>query len=114
VIVNGCKEDGSQFYGEKCGGSSFTAAPDDVTYGVCGKGTQTCGCKLYTTSSAPGCYAIASPVPDQNAVFAKFEGCTSAGSTSGSTTGTEVDGASHLQAFALPSLLVLASAFALV
>ena len=75
VLVNGCYDDGTQFYGEKCGGSNFGAA-NELAYGDCGPAEDTCACKLYVESKSPGCFAIATPEADpQLAVFLKMEGC---------------------------------------
>jgi len=78
VIVNGCYDDGTQFYGEKCGGSIFGPF-SSFAYGACGEAAESCGCKHYMKSASTGCYAIAAPPPAdgavQAAVFAKFEGC---------------------------------------
>ena len=75
VLVNGCYDDGTQFYGEKCGGSNFGDA-SAVVYGDCGPANKSCECKLYKASRKPGCFVIASPeVNPRPAVFAKFEGC---------------------------------------
>ena len=79
VLVNGCYDDGTQFYGEKCGGSDFKGA-SDLAYGECGPAKRTCECNLYVETKTPGCFAIASPPPPsetspQWAVFAKMEGC---------------------------------------
>ena len=75
VLVNGCYDDGTQFYGEKCGGSNFGAA-NELAYGDCGPAEDTCACKLYVESKSPGCFAIATPEANpQLAVFLKMEGC---------------------------------------
>ena len=75
VLVNGCYDDGTQFYGEKCGGSNFKGASARA-YGECGPAEKDCECNLYVESKSPGCFSIASPetIP-QRAVFAKMEGC---------------------------------------
>ena len=76
VLVNGCYDDGTQFYGEKCGGSNFGEA-SEVAYGDCGPAEGSCECKLYATSKRPACFHVASPeVNPRPAVFAKMEGCT--------------------------------------
>ena len=75
ILVNGCYDDGTQFYGEKCGGSNFGEA-SELAYGDCGPTKGTCECNLYVESKSPGCFAIATPEADpQLAVFLKMEGC---------------------------------------
>ena len=75
ILVNGCYDDGTQFYGEKCGGSNFGAA-NELAYGDCGPAEEKCACKLYVESKTPGCFAIATPESDpQSAVFLRMEGC---------------------------------------
>ena len=75
VLANGCYDDGTQFYGEKCGGSNFGAA-NELAYGDCGPAEEKCACNLYVESKSPGCFAIATPQSDpQSAVFLRMEGC---------------------------------------
>ena len=78
-LVNGCYDDGTQFYGEKCGGTDFGVYQEDA-YGDCGplspKQGQ-CICNQYLETKTPGCFAVASPetADSQIAVFVKAEGC---------------------------------------
>ena len=75
VLVSGCYDDGTQFYGEKCGGSEFKGESDRA-YGECGPAERLCECNLYVESKVPGCFAIASPeTTPRRAIFAKMEGC---------------------------------------
>merc|ERR1712226_284543 len=75
ILVNGCYDDGTQFYGEKCGGSDFGEA-SELAYGDCGPAKGSCACNLYVESKTPGCFAIATPEADpQFAVFLKMDGC---------------------------------------
>ena len=78
-LVNGCYDDGTQFYGEKCGGTDFGVYHEDA-YGDCGPLSPKqgkCSCNLYVETKSPGCFAIASPESPgtQVAVFMKAEGC---------------------------------------
>ena len=75
MLVNGCFDDGTQFYGEKCGGSDFGALNEEA-FGACGPSEEICACKLYTTTDSPGCFAIATPeLFAPAAVFWRADGC---------------------------------------
>ena len=81
VLVSGCYDDGTQFYGEKCGGSNFGDA-SELAYGDCGPAEGSCACNQYVETKNPGCFAIATPLRSafpqldtQSAVFLKTEGC---------------------------------------
>jgi hypothetical protein len=81
VLVSGCAADGTQFYGEKCGGSDFSGLPvydpwtEAFGYGTCGPvETHDCDCFTYVETKEPGCYVIAAPNPAVN-VLLQHEGC---------------------------------------
>ena len=78
ILVNGCYDDGTQFYGEKCGGSDFGKF-SEFAHGDCGPTSPkqgSCACNLYVDTKSPGCFAIATPEADpQFAVFVKMDGC---------------------------------------
>ena len=81
VLANGCYDDGTQFYGEKCGGSDF--GEDNVlAHGDCGPTSPkqgSCACNLYVETKSPGCFAIATPNSVKpKAVFLKLDGCAEA------------------------------------
>ena len=78
VLTHGCYDDGTQFYGEKCGGSDF-GEDNELAHGDCGPTSPkqgSCACNLYVETKSPGCYAIATPsVLEPKAVFLKLESC---------------------------------------
>ena len=80
VLVNGCYDDGRQFYGEKCGGSEFGEL-NEIAYGNCGPPNSwtrpySCSCNLFIETKTPGCFSIATPDADpQFAVFLRMDGC---------------------------------------
>jgi len=81
VLANGCYDDGTQFYGEKCGGSDF--GEDNVlAHGDCGPTSPkqgSCACNLYVETKSPGCFAIGTPNSVKpKAVFLRLEGCVEA------------------------------------
>ena len=86
ILVNGCYDDGRQFYGEKCGGSEFGELTE-LAYGDCGPPNSwtrpySCSCNLFVESKTPGCFSIATPKADpQFAVFLRMDGCEKQGQT---------------------------------
>ena len=78
ILTNGCYDDGTQFYGEKCVGSNF-GNYSDFAYGDCGPADATigsCACNRYFVSKTPACIAIGTPQAEpQLALFVKMEGC---------------------------------------
>ena len=82
VQVTGCYDDGTQFYGEKCGGSKFGEATD-LAHGDCGPTSPkqgSCACNQWLETKTPGCFAVASTVFETDpakrfGVFFKAEGC---------------------------------------
>jgi len=81
-LVSGCSADGTQFYGEKCGGSIFDDITDngnnnEAAYGSCGPLDTECDCFTYLEASEPGCWVVA--VPDTTKqVMVKAGGCVDA------------------------------------
>merc|ERR1719433_769164 len=90
ILVNGCYDNGNQYYGEKCGGSRFGDFTD-FAVGECGESKATCACRHFVESAKPGCFSIATPQAEpQLAVFLKMEGCVAPGESS-SESGDEPD-----------------------
>jgi len=75
--AGGCSDDGTFFYGEKCGGSDFGDWAE-AAYGQCSQPEEYCHCIGTVETQAPGCFAIATIIPppgQQNAVFLQVDGC---------------------------------------
>ena len=75
-LVNGCYDDGTQYYGEKCGASDFGEATADA-HGDCGPAEGSCTCNKYFTTKTPGCFVVATPDVFTSGVYVRAEGCAS-------------------------------------
>ena len=75
--AGGCSDDGTFFYGEKCGGSDFGDWAE-AAYGQCSQPEEYCHCIGTVETQTSGCFAIATIIPPpgiQNAVFLQVDGC---------------------------------------
>merc|ERR1712156_1045164 len=81
--AGGCSDDGTFFYGEKCGGSNFGPF-QDTAYGSCTQPDEYCSCIGTVETKEAGCYTVATPTVSedptvQTAVFLKVDGCIDGG-----------------------------------
>ena len=69
-IAGGCSADGTLFYGEQCGGSTFgpfksLSDGTSLNLGLCDQPDKTCECNAYVQTKEPGCFTVGSPPGDE-------------------------------------------------